>query len=645
MKNPLRPKRTILRSVIDFFLKSSIISFIFGMTESFYKKISQSIFASVFTSYERIVKWFESSAIVRFFKPQLADSPVSTISYKISAKYESSLCFMVVDKIKWAIITCQLNVLAVFGITFGFTSSLILILKNFAFKIQKISLSELLDLANPLMASLCFIIVSILLLFSKKPLIRVINESRIFNYILFDLLLIRKIPYYDYEQHTGMSGGVSALLGIVLGTLSFIIAPSQIALFLGIAILALIILHSPEAGALAIFLLLPFLPTMSLVFAVCTVTLSFFIKCCRRKRIFKLEAIDIAVIIFLLFIISGGLVSVDIPSSTPKMLVFLCFALMYFIVKNLIRTERLLTSCAKCICISSIIVSAIGVIQYYIGDVSQTWQDTQMFSSIPGRAVSTFGNPNVLSEYLILIMPVIFAMLISAKTVSDKFLFFSSFVLSSYCLIFTWSRGAWLGFACVAILFILLKSHRFLAGILISSPFILLVISFMLNSNIVSRILSIGNVSDSSTLYRVNIWKGTFDMLGDTFFYGIGIGTEAFSKVFPHYALAGTEVAPHTHSLYLQIISEMGIFALISFIVIILAYVGNVFGSMSSATRPGVRTVYIGFLCGILAFLIQGATDYVWYNYRIYLMFWLMLGLGMAMIKVCTENERKRFMY
>ena len=38
-------------------------------------------------------------------------------------------------------------------------------------------------------------------------------------------------------------------------------------------------------------------------------------------------------------------------------------------------------------------------------------------------------------------------------------------------------------------------------------------------------------------------------------------------------------------------------------------------------------------LCGILAVLVQSFTDYTWYNYRVYLMFWLVAGLSVAYIR------------
>lgn len=42
-------------------------------------------------------------------------------------------------------------------------------------------------------------------------------------------------------------------------------------------------------------------------------------------------------------------------------------------------------------------------------------------------------------------------------------------------------------------------------------------------------------------------------------------------------------------------------------------------------------------LCGVLAVLAQGMTDYSWYNYRVYLMMWLVCGLASAYVR--TGNE------
>ena len=638
-------KKPFPSSIIDFFLKSLIVCSLCSFTAALYKKITGSISAAVFASYEWVSEKLMSSNIVKRVLPDKYARPHKSAALQIAKLYDESLFSVFIDKLKWTFLACQLNVIALFGLTFGFTSALMLILENFAFSLKKISLVGIISIINPLITSIAFIVVAILLIFSKKPLIRAINESIFFNFLLFDFFAIRKMPASDYKGRTGLSAGFAALLGILLGGIALWVRPSVVAAALGIIIAFVLLLHSPEAGLISIVFALPFLPTMPLVFLVLSTALSFFFKCCRRKRVMRFEGLDLFVAVFMLFVISGGIISVDVPSSLPKMLVYVCFMSVYFIIKNAIRTETLIFSCARSLAASSMLVAFIGIFEYLFGEVSAIWQDSEMFSSIRGRAVSTFDNPNVLGEYLVLVIPVLFAMFLCAKKFNLRALYFIAFVLCSCCLVLTWSRGAWLGIIFAAMVFVLLKSHTFLAGIILSSPAILLALSFLANANIINRLLSIGNAADSSTAYRIDIWVGSWRMLSDKGAYGIGIGEGAFSSVFPQYALAGTETAPHTHSLYLQIMAETGIISLLSFLLICFAYLSLVFAYIRRSTGANSRTISIGFVCGICAFLVQGLTDYAWYNYRVFLFFWLMLGLAMAVINLCKENERRKFTY
>ncbi len=634
-----------LRAVNDFFTKSIIVTWLFAVVGAVYKKISASVTAGIFASYDAIAKWFMTSKIVTVCKPKIKAEPKHTWSFKVSRLYEQSLICLMLDKIKWGLLSCPLNVAALFGITFGFSSAFMLILKNFAFHVTQITWAGIIELVNPLMTSLCFIIIALLLIFEKKPLIRVVNESSILSNILFDILRLRKIPPAEYQKHTGFNAGVAVIFGILLGALSYFHAPSQIVATICAAIVIIIVLCSPEAGVSIILFTLPFVPTMWLIWLSCATALSFFVKCFRRKRIMRLEGMDILVAIFALFTVAGGVISVDIGSSVPKMLVYVCFMSMYFIVKNTVRTEVLLKSCEICITSSALLVAAVGISQYLVGNVSDIWQDSSMFSGIPGRAVSVFENPNVLGEYLILVMPLIFAFFFTTKNLKQKFAYFAVFMVCACCLIFTWSRGAWLGFVFAVILFILFKSHKFLAGIVLFSPALVLGASLILNQNIIDRFLSIGNTADSSTMYRVSIWHGVENMFRENGIFGIGIGEEAFTSVFPKYALAGTQSAPHTHSLYLQIISEMGIFALVSFCIICLAFFSHTLAYIRRAANAKDRTLATGFMCAMASFLVQGFTDYVWYNYKIYLFAWAVFGLAMAVLYIGEDEQQRKFSY
>ena len=51
-----------------------------------------------------------------------------------------------------------------------------------------------------------------------------------------------------------------------------------------------------------------------------------------------------------------------------------------------------------------------------------------------------------------------------------------------------------------------------------------------------------------------------------------------------------------------------------------------------------IRISAAGPLCGLFAVLVQGMTDYVWYNFDVYLMFWLIAGLAVCYIRNGREQ-------
>ena len=57
--------------------------------------------------------------------------------------------------------------------------------------------------------------------------------------------------------------------------------------------------------------------------------------------------------------------------------------------------------------ISASIAALVGIFQYLTGTsvMAEAWVDSEMFESIAGRAVGTLENPNMLGEYLILMIP------------------------------------------------------------------------------------------------------------------------------------------------------------------------------------------------------------------------------------------------
>ena len=242
-------------------------------------------------------------------------------------------------------------------------------------------------------------------------------------------------------------------------------------------------------------------------------------------------------------------------------------------------------------------------------------------------------NPNMLAEFLILLLPLGLALAMTQRRVLHGFLLTVCTAVMAICLIYTWSRGAWLGAMISLVCFLLLLgNHWFSALVLGVLPGAALL--HYLPDTVVRRFTSIGSMTDTSIRYRVYLWQGVEDMLSDVWLCGVGVGESAFREVYTQYALPGIESAAHSHSLYLQLTAELGVAGLAVFVLCMLLLICRVLAYLRGrADRPS-KIMSAAGLCGVLAFLLMGMTDHVWYNYRMFFLFWIVVGLTSAQMRI-----------
>ena len=105
------------------------------------------------------------------------------------------------------------------------------------------------------------------------------------------------------------------------------------------------------------------------------------------------------------------------------------------------------------------------------------------------------------------------------------------------------------------------------------------------------------------------------------------------------------DLAPHikTGDMVIEAVGkrELGIFALVAFFFVLLFTCRNCFSVEFSANETSARPICAASFCGILALLVNGLFDYVWDNYRVCLLFWLLLGICNATYRIGTAEQRQ----
>ncbi|MBR3887857.1 MAG: O-antigen ligase family protein [Clostridia bacterium] len=385
--------------------------------------------------------------------------------------------------------------------------------------------------------------------------------------------------------------------------------------------------------SLTVFLT-PFLPTMVCIAMIIFTGLSLFLKLMIIPK-FKLKYFksNLWILLFILVIAVSAFTSISVEESYQIALVMIAFAMSYFVIINTVETKKQLKFLLYLFVIAAALSAVYGIYQYIFGDVySQAWLDSEMFEDIKMRVYSTFENPNVYGEYLILVIPIAVGLMWTEKGFWKKLFLFGIVGITTLAMVLTFSRGCWLGILfALALLAIMIDRRFILLGVVA-----LLAMPFVLPETIINRFMSIGDMSDSSTSYRVYIWMGTLAMLKDYWFCGVGLGETSYNTIYPLYSYNNIE-APHSHNLYLQFVSQFGIIGLITF----LGMVYNFYKDTTIKMLKKKDIVLAGIVAGMTGFFLEGMFDYTWYNYRVILIFWMVIAFGIVATKLEEKEEGK----
>lgn len=370
----------------------------------------------------------------------------------------------------------------------------------------------------------------------------------------------------------------------------------------------------------------PVLPTMAVLglagVGICSLALNLVRD---RNRQLVWAPINRYILLYAAIYMAGTLFSVNLRSSLNPGLLTVCFVLFSLVLLNAVASRDQLDALLAGVVLVGAAVAAYGILQYLFrwGYQSDAWVDSEMFTDISFRVPSTLENPNMLGQYFILMVPLGGAKLLSARDWPRRALYFLCCALMCVCMLLTMSRGAWLGLLFAGAVFAVLLNPR----LILLVPVALAALWFILPETVISRFTSIGDMTDGSTTYRVSIWLGTLAMLKDYWLCGIGPGPAAFNMVYPAFAYSDSR-AQHAHNLFLQLVCDAGVTALIVFLLLLFVYFRMMCTAISREKDWTSRLYQIAFTGGVCGFLVQAMTDYSFYNYRVLLLFWTYLAMG-----------------
>jgi O-antigen ligase len=87
----------------------------------------------------------------------------------------------------------------------------------------------------------------------------------------------------------------------------------------------------------------------------------------------------------------------------------------------------------------------------------------------------------------------------------------------------------------------------------------------------------------------------------------------------------------HAHNLFLNIAAERGIIGLVTFAILVVALFRNLAKGFHLGASPIYRAVSAGLFASFVAFFAHSLFDVSYYDYKILLLFWLLLGIAASL--------------
>lgn len=311
--------------------------------------------------------------------------------------------------------------------------------------------------------------------------------------------------------------------------------------------------------------------------------------------------------------------------------------LMVLALVNGVENSRGLLRLAGGFAMGILAASGYGFYQRLVLDIAvrPSYVDLALNSTMPGRVYSFFDNPNAFAQLLLFALPVLAALVFGSKRWFSKLCAAGVFCAATVCIVMTYCRASWIGLVAAAFVYVLLWNWKLLplcfAAALAAIP--------LLPDSVFNRILTIGNLNDTSTSSRFPQYAAALRLLAREPITGAGLGTDAVKRVVQIQSLYQAH-APfvHAHNTFLQVWLECGILGLLAFAGAIISAVKSAVWGVRRCGDAAARHMAIGGASALIGASVCGLADYLWTYPRIMFMFWFVFGLTLAAVKVCNSE-------
>lgn len=243
--------------------------------------------------------------------------------------------------------------------------------------------------------------------------------------------------------------------------------------------------------------------------------------------------------------------------------------------------------------------------------------------SLRTRAFSITTSPNVLGSQMALLTPIAMGFAAAEKSWAKRILWALAAGLMGLCLVFTFSRGAWLAFAgALAVIGVLYDRRLLIAGIVAA---VLVMIFVPAVSTRITSMFTPEYLEKSAGSGRIKRWFDAYDQMRQDPMFGVGLGHHGGAVANRHFG------SIYTDNYYMKTLAETGLLGISLFLWLIGTALHQAYKAWQTLTDRRWRFVAAGIFGGLLAVALHNGVENIFETPYMNTYFWLTLGLLAAM--------------
>lgn len=316
---------------------------------------------------------------------------------------------------------------------------------------------------------------------------------------------------------------------------------------------------------------------------------------------------NLPLLLFLGWISFSLIYTPDRGDAAVHFLRLLALVFTMYLTINVIRERATLAAA-----LGALILSAFALSAYALSSLGATSTSLMQlavgFSKVFGRFGATFENPNYFATFLMLALAISGSLIINrgAGWLLQLMLLAASGVIL-VALVGTFSRAAWVALIPAA-LFVTYFSRYRNAIFIVASVTIMLAVVLLWESafvqSFVMRFASLSEASsDPSSMTRLFLFRGGWQMLEDSWF--MGVGYRAFPVLYQQHYIPHNQTlfdVFESHTLPMEVLAELGLVGLFLFAWFNLRYFQYAWRAIHRISSPFLRASLIGVVAAMIGY-------------------------------------------